>query len=74
MAKGVLVAMLTSVFLFAVLSITFPIWSNLIGRIVSAAGGDEFTVLLANSVFFIICMSILGAIALYRNRPEIDRM
>jgi hypothetical protein len=72
--KGVLVAMLTSVMLFAILSITFPMWSNMIGRIVTAAGGDEFTVLLVNSVFFIICLSIIGAIALYRNRPEIDMM
>ena len=71
--KGFTVAVIWGFVVMLVLSITYPIWNWAIGFIVTSAGGDSVTVLLADIIFVIMCIAIIGAIFLYRSNPGIDR-
>ena len=71
--KGFTVAMVWGFVLMIVLSITYPIWSFAVNHIVTAAGGDSVTVLLADAIFLIMCLAVIGAIMLHRSNPGIDR-
>ena len=70
--KGFAVAMLWGFVLLLVLGLTYPIWSWSINSIVTSAGGDAFSVLLADTIFVIICIATLGAIVLYKSNPRLD--
>lgn len=70
--KGYSVAILWGFMMLLVLGITYPIWSFAINHITTAAGGDAFTVILADAIFVIICIATLGAVILYKDNPRID--
>lgn len=70
--KGFSVALLWGFMMLLILGITYPVWSWAISQITTAAGGDAFSVLLADAVFVIMCLATLGAIIMYRSNPTID--
>lgn len=68
--KGFVVASIWTVVILSILYLTHFMWSWAINEIVTNAGGDQLTVLLAQTIFVVLIFGVIGAIWFFRGHGE----
>jgi len=68
--KGFVLASIWTIIILSILYLTHNMWSFGINEIVTHAGGDQFTILLAQTTFVVLVFAVIGAIWFYRGVRE----